>query len=434
MTKDDKILLTQINNYMDSSFVDFSSVRWDAFFSLNRPFTHKSKREVLTIALPQLRGYNIGKARDYEDGTKTRLVQCYVMDTNVLSEKDVEWLIYYLGEKLPSIYVDEFNTREVVYLFTLLIKNHKVSETQFEKIFEPYREDTHGFKENLLDALVKSDNITQNLLEKYVDCFSVGNWQDISRCDLWGMYGINLFTKNNPLSDYLNYHLVLQYNYIPSNILSQLFMGDVLDIKFRLEDGWVDILSTHQFSQYQIDRLLDKYKGSDIEETIYYRILKSQNIEDYILENYKQTFERLDKTKDLYKELTKKRWNHRYLEFKRKKDLKNILKQYGFTILHDELKNNEEYVRCYVCNVYISDTYNNWLWGIEENIWRGLIHEKECFNAPRNTYFKLCTTKPKKVPYAEEVKVYLKDMNIYDKSDRCSVPTNCIYGRTIIKP
>lgn len=417
MTKNDKILLTQINNYMGTTFSDFINVNWEQFFQLDRVFIHKNKREVIISALP------------YMKDCRVSIVERYLNHIGTLSDKDVDWMIYLIGEKLPQQYPYDFKQRDVLDLFYNLIRYHNVTETQFEKIFEPYREDTHGFKETLLEALAYSNNLTKTQLERYIEDFSVDNWQAISKQDLWGMYGIDLFCNTNPLFNYLNYHMVLEYNYIPSNVLFPLFMGgtlSVLDLRFRFEDGWGYILSEQQFEQHQIDNILETYKNSEISAGIYHRILTSQYVEDWILQKYKVTFEKYEETKQLYKKLTEKRCKYvlRWNEYKKRKELKKYLNKGGFTVLKDSNKN--EYVECFVQGIYKDDIFGYVSRDIK--LKRTLVHGKSVIRAPRRVYFELSNTKQDDLLYCKRVRVYLKDMSIKNSSNKdilaCKVVKN----------
>ena len=315
------------------------------------------------------------------------------------------------------------------YHLVVLAKNKK--GYHIEKILEPYKDDRHGFKNIILDSIIESGKLNKVLLETYVDDFTMENWHAISKMNLWRMYDYELFSSTCPIREFINYRLVLQNNPIPVPVVYSLFMESA-DVRFfidynmpvfKFEDNWFFVFSFYQFSQYQISKILYRYKGTQYEHDIFWYILRCQYVDEYTLEPFKDVIMSNTHLKEKYESIfVKDTFKNRRLKKKADNALRKCLTSKGLKIQKDSVG---EYVEAaciavnydYFTAVEITKRYYRVL---EQ---APVVVTNTAFTTPRTAYFVI-----ENDSNAVQFKVYLENITMGqdDNSNKITLISNRI--------
>lgn len=426
MQKKDKILLTRINNILGCAYTKFLSVNWyDLFITLGpqSPDSSFNQQAVLLDVMPHLS----------KDGMRVDIMDSYIKaGSESLTDRDIDWVIAMVTDNFPHRYAKDYEPKAVVQLLATLIDYCNVQDYHIEKILELYKEDRHGFKNIILDAIIDSGKLTKVLLEAYIDDFTMGNWNTISRMNLWQMYSYDLFSPTCPIREFINYRLVLQNNPIPVPVVYSLFMESdsnvriVIDFNmpvFRLEDNWLFVFSHYQFSQYQLSKILYRYNGTEYQHDIFWSILRCQYVDEQTLEPYKDVIMSNHHLKEKYESIfPKATFKNRRLKKKADKFLRECLKSKGLEIQKDSFG---EYIKgaCIAINRdYFTDAE------IVKRHYRVLEQAPEvlintAFTTPRTACFVIGNDS-----YADQFKVYLENITMVqdEESKKITLTANRI--------
>lgn len=330
----DTQLLTNINNYLGTSYVKFSDVKWEKFFKKNKPFSNiYDKLDILERAIICL---------------KINEKRCLIfdfLDNCQLSESEID--------KYINIVLDNHLYETMNSIFAGIIENNKVNPEQMKKMINFVISKDSNDVSFIITSLAKSINLTKDLLEEYLDAFSVQDWLNISKNpNLYKWYGDKLFYCS-VCTPYINFKNVLESNYIPEwNLFHLFFQPDkyfttkVLDL-----DDYLFILKLHQFSIPNLRYIIEAYKNTDLEAQVIKTILQTQNLTSKIygnlVEEYKELF-----IKYGYVESKNNWFLQKYQDLK----LINYLIKNGFEIKYDTV--GRRYVECYISFFYkeISET------------------------------------------------------------------------------
>lgn len=330
----DTQLLTNINNYLGTSYVKFSDVKWEKFFKKNKPFSNiYDKLDILERAIICLKI------------NEKRCLICDFLDNCQLSESEID--------KYINIVLDNHLYETMNNIFAGIIENNKVNPEQMKKMINFVISKDSNDVSFIITSLAKSINLTKDLLEEYLDAFSVQDWLNISKNpNLYKWYGDKLFYCS-VCTPYINFKNVLEYNYIPEWNLFHLFFQPekyfttkVLDL-----DDYLFILKLHQFSIPNLRYIIEAYKNTDLEAQVIKTILQTQNLTSKIygnlVEEYKELF-----IKHGYVESKNNWFLQKYQDLK----LINYLIKNGFEIKYDTV--GRRYVECYISFFYkeISET------------------------------------------------------------------------------
>ena len=324
----DTQLLININNYLGTSYAKLSDVNWEKFFKKNKPFSNiYDKLDILERAIICL------KINEKKDFTFDFLDNCQ------LSESEID--------KYINIVLDNYPSRIISNIFDKLIYFHKVNAEQIKKMINFVISKDSNDVSFIITSLAKSINLTKDLLEEYLDAFSVQDWLNISKNpNLYKWYGDKLFYCSI-CTPYINFKNVLEYNYIPEwNLFHLFFQPDkyfttkVLDL-----DDYLFIFKLRQFSIPNLRYIIEAYKNTDLEAQVIKTILQTQNLTSKIygnlVEEYKELF-----IKYGYVE-SKNNW---FLQKYQNLKLINYLRKNGFEIKYDTV--GRRYVECYISFFY----------------------------------------------------------------------------------
>lgn len=426
MQKKDKILLTRINNLLGGAYTKFQDVNWyDFFVSIGYPSPDGTfnQQAVLLDVIQHLS----------RDGMRVDIMDSYIKaGSENLTDRDIDWVIAMVTDNFPHRYAKDYEPKAVVQLLATLIDYCNVQDYHIDKILELYKDDRHGFKNIILDSIVESGKLTKVLLETYIDDFTMDNWHAISKMNLWQMYSYDLFSPKCPITEFINYRLVLQNNPIPVPVVYSLFMGtnsvvrDVLDFNlpvFKFEDNWWFVFSNYQFSQYQISAILHRYKGTQHEHEIFWYILRCQYVDEITLNPFKYVIMNNQLLKEKYESIfIKDNFKNRRLKKKTDKTLRSYLTLKGLEIQKDSFG---EYVNA-ACIAINYDYYT--AVEITKRYYRVLEQAPEvvintAFTVPRTAYFVIGNDSN-----ADQFKVYLENITMKhdEQSDKITLTANKI--------
>lgn len=410
MQKKDKILLTRINNLLGCAYTKFLDVNWyDFFITIGYPSPDRAicQQTVLLDVIQHLS----------RDGMRVDIMDSYIKaGSENLTDRDIDWVIAMVTDNFSHRYAKDYEPKAVVQLLATLIEYCNVQDYHIEKILELYKEDRHGFKNIILDAIIDSGKLTKVLLETYIDDFTMENWNAISRMNLWQMYSYDLFSPACPIREFINYRLVLQNNPIPVPVVYSLFMGSdsnvraVLDFNmpvFKFEDNWWFVFSHYQFSQYHISKILYRYKGTQHEHDIFWYILRCQYVDEQTVEQFKDVIMSNQILKEKYESIfVKDTFKTRRLKKKTDKALRSCLTSKGFEIQKDSFGE-------YVTAACISINYDYFTAvEITKRYYRvleqaPLVLINTAFTTPRTAYFVIGNDNN-----ADQFKVYLENITM----------------------
>ena len=425
MQKKDKILLTRINNLLGQTYTKFLDVSWyDFFISIGYPSPDGvfNQQAVLLDVIQHLS----------KDGMRVDIMDSYIKaGSENLTDRDIDWVIAMVTDNFPHRYPKDYDTKAIVPLLGTLIEYCNVQDYHIEKILEPYKDDRHGFKNIILDSIIESGKLNKVLLETYVDDFTMENWHAISKMNLWRMYDYELFSSTCPIREFINYRLVLQNNPIPVSVVYSLFMESA-DVRFfidynmpvfKFEDNWFFVFSFYQFSQYQISKILYRYKGTQYEHDIFWYILRCQYVDEYTLEPFKDVIMSNKHLKEKYESIfVKDTFKNRRLKKKADNALRKCLTSKGLKIQKDSVG---EYVEAaciavnydYFTAVEITKRYYRVL---EQ---APVVVTNTAFTTPRTAYFVI-----ENDSNAVQFKVYLENITMGqdDNSNKITLTSNRI--------
>lgn len=426
MQKKDKILLTQINNLLGRTYTKFLDVNWyDFFITLGYPSPNGvfNQQSVLLDVIQHLS----------KDGMRVDIMDSYIKaGSENLTDRDIDWVIAMVTDNFPHRYAKDYEPKAVVQLLATVIEYCNVQDYHIEKILEPYKDDRHGFKNIILDAIIESGKLNKVLLETYVDDFTMSNWHAISKMNLWQIYNYDLFSSSCPIREFINYRLVLQNNPIPVSVVYSLFMEANSNIRaiidcnmpvFKFEDNWLFIFSHYQFSQYQISKILYRYNGTQYEHDIFWTILRCQYVDEYTLVPFKDVIMSNTHLKEKYESIfVKDTFKNRRWKKNTDKALRKCLTSKGLEIKKDSVG---EYVEAaciavnydYFTAVEITKRYYRVL---EQ---APVVITNTAFTTPRTAYFVIGNDS-----HADQFKVYLENITMGqdENSNKITLTSNRI--------
>lgn len=407
-------LLVNINNYMGAEYKTFQDVDWGRFFRIQKPFGDITKMEVLERVVPTIRS-----------GRRSFVFEDY-LNNHTLTNFQVDRFIHLIQTKYNFNRYEEFKLAMMARLLGLLIRTQSVSIEQIDKIVDIFKDDKHGCLETVISAIAETcSNITKEVLERYAPAFSVSDWIEISKhTKLWEWYGRGLF-EGSVCTPYINNKNVLLNNYIPEADLIRLFFdctfdGMTVNTKVLELTDHLYLFDFIQFNLYTLKQIIKHYQGTEYEDAIVLKIIKTQILSDSVIDLttvFKELFEKYKKSSSDDRTKKAEPGFKGWLNDKRRQiTIQKCLKKAGFKIFIDAVGN--KYIEGYVSGFYIEEYRCDYTYKLLNNKFQCILNDDDITTKmlPSSGCFTI-QSEPHKT-YKDKYKVLLKDifMKEYSKS------------------
>lgn len=378
MKQDETLLISKINNYLNTSYTNLKFVNWDSFFSNDEPFVSNDDDEPLVNKLDvmlKVLGFSL-------EGLNNYVAQSCITNYK-MTENEIEHLIITFSFWYDTNTAPEMTQSNLLGLFCSIVKEQKLTEKQFEVIYKRFEGSTENFyKEELFVSLATSDNLTQNLLERFIHKFNAHSWVIISKNHkLWEWYDEDLFYENLcPCTQYLNMSSLLLNNYIPTNILCKRILVDMDNVR-----KYLSLFDVVQFRQSELYKILLTYIGTRYEEPIFYHIFTYQRTHEHLWWDFDDI---ISKYPNLVEMKTQRFKTNVFKQVRDRMRLNKLLLKNGYKIEKDSC--GREFVKGLIQN-YVVDWCNNSMCTYRKNIGRYILNDDslEVKELPKHCCFML---------------------------------------------